>query len=138
VIGVVLLSHGRLAEAILQTATEIVGPIEGATSLAVSRSDPLRDVEHRLTRVVQRSDQGSGVLVLADMFGGTAANVALELVGRHRVEVVTGMNLPMVLKLSTSLEDATELGALAQLLKFYGQRNVVVASELLKEREQDG
>lgn len=71
------------------------------------------------------------------MFGGTAANVALELVGRHRLEVVTGMNLPMVLKLSTSLDDATELGALAQLLKFYGQRNVVVASELLKEREQD-
>jgi mannose PTS system EIIA component len=137
VIGVVLLSHGRLAEALLQTATEIVGPMEGVTSLAVSRSDPLRDVEHRLTQVVQRSDQGAGVLVLADMFGGTAANVALELVGRHRVEVVTGMNLPMILKLSTSLEDATELGALAQLLKFYGQRNVVVASELLKEREQD-
>ncbi|MGF1511445.1 MAG: PTS sugar transporter subunit IIA [Myxococcota bacterium] len=136
-IGVVMVSHGRLAAALLETATEIVGPIEGAESLAVSRADRLEDVEQSLSRAVTRVDQGDGVLVLADMFGGTAANVALQLVGRHQVEVVTGFNLPMLLKLSSAIDTATDLTSLAQLLKFYGQRNVLVASELLKEREQD-
>jgi PTS system mannose-specific IIA component len=137
-IGVVMVSHGRLADALLETASEIVGPIEGAESLAVARSDRLDEVERALKKAVERADQGDGVLVLADMFGGTAANIALQLVGRHRLEVVTGFNLPMLLKLSTAIDTATDLTSLAQLLKFYGQRNVVVASELLKEREQDG
>lgn len=137
-IGIVLLSHGALSEALLETASEIVGPIEGARCFAVQRSERLSDVEERLGREIRRADQGDGVLVLADMFGGTASNVALQLVGRYRVEVVTGVNLPMLLKLSTSIDTATDVTALAQLLKFYGQRHVVVASEMLKEREQDG
>jgi PTS system mannose-specific IIA component len=138
VIGIVLVSHGRLADAVLETATEIVGPFEHAESLAVSRAERLQDVEARIRESIRRVDGGDGVLILADMFGGTAANVALQLVGEHRVEVVTGFNLPMLLKLSTAVETATELSTLAQLLKFYGQKNVLVASELLKEREQDG
>jgi mannose/fructose-specific phosphotransferase system component IIA len=69
------------------------------------------------------------------MFGGTASNLALRLVGQQSVEVVTGCNLPMLLKLHSLLEEATDLSGLAQLLKFYGQRNVLVASEILKERE---
>lgn len=136
-IGVLLVSHGRLADALLETAVEIVGPLESAETLAVSRSERLAEVERHIRDAVQRVDDGDGVLILADMFGGTAANVALQLVGQHRVEVVTGFNLPMLLKLSTVIEGATDLSTLAQLLKFYGQKNVLVASELLKEREQD-
>jgi PTS system mannose-specific IIA component len=138
VIGLVLVSHGRLADALLETASEIVGPFERARSLAVSRSESLTAIEERICAAVRQVDGGDGVLILADMFGGTAANVALQLVGRHHVEVVTGANLPMLLKVATAIDTATDLTALAQLLKFYGQRNVLVASELLKEREQDG
>jgi len=138
VIGLVLVSHGRLADALLETASEIVGPFERARSIAVSRSESLSDIEDRIRAAIRHVDSGDGVLILADMFGGTAANVALQLVGRSNVEVVTGANLPMLLKLATAIDTATDLVALAQLLKFYGQRNVLVASELLKEREQDG
>jgi PTS system mannose-specific IIA component len=138
VIGLVVVSHGRLADALVETASEIVGPFERARALAVSRSESLSEIEERIRTAIRQVDSGDGVLILADMFGGTAANVALQLVGRSHVEVVTGANLPMLLKVATAIDTATDLAALAQLLKFYGQRNVLVASELLKEREQDG
>lgn len=120
----------------LATATEIVGPFPASEVLAVDRRARIAEIRDQVVRAVRRIDEGWGVLVLADMFGGTAANVALELVGTLPIEVVTGVNLPMLLKASTARATATDLGAFAQLLKFYGQKNVVVASELLKEREQ--
>ncbi|MEL7370040.1 MAG: PTS sugar transporter subunit IIA [Myxococcota bacterium] len=136
-IGLVLVSHGNLARSLLQTAAEIVGPFEKAEALAVSREDSLPEIEAQIRDAVLRVERGDGVLILADMFGGTAANVALRLVGQHQVEIVTGCNLPMLLKLSSAMPTATDLKALAQLLKFYGQRNILVASEILKERESD-
>ncbi len=136
-IGLLVVSHGQLAEALLGTAGEIVGPFPSAEALAISRHEPLNEVEERIRAAVERVDAGDGVLILADMFGGTASNVALRMVGDQRIEVVTGCNLPMLLKLSSAIATSTDLSSLAQLLKFYGQRNVLVASELLKEREQD-
>ena len=132
-----MVSHGGLAGALLQTATEIVGPFEAAEAVPISRRDNLKEAERALLAAVRRVDQGSGVLILVDMFGGSAANVALKLVGQTKIEVVTGCNLPMLLKLSSAIRTSTDLQALAQLLKYYGQRHVLVASELLKEREQD-
>jgi PTS system mannose-specific IIA component len=137
VIGLLVVSHGRLAEVLLETAVEIVGPFELAESLAIDRSDSVAEVRDRMRAAIERVDAGEGVLVLADMFGGTATNVALQLVGSHDIEVVTGCNLPMLLKLSSAIRGADDIGSLAQLLKFYGQRNVLVASEILKEREKD-
>ncbi len=136
-IGLLLISHGQLGPVLLETAAEIVGPFDRAEAISVSRRDSLADVETRIEDAVHRLDAGQGVLVLADMFGGTAANVALRLVGRRRVEVVTGCNLPMLLKASSARPRADGLVSLAQLIKFYGQRNVLLASEMLKEREQD-
>ncbi len=136
-IGLVLVSHGALAEALLETAAEIVGPFDNAESIEVTRRESIKRVRERIADAARRHDQGQGVLVLADMFGGTGANVALELVGTVNIEVVTGCNLPMLLKLSAELQTAADLPALAQLLKFYGQKNIAVASEVLKERESD-
>lgn len=135
-IGLLLVTHGRLAQALLETATEIVGAFEAVEAVAISRHQDLDEVERRLRESVERLDHGSGVLILVDMFGGTASNLALRLVGQAPVEVVTGCNLPMLLKLSSLIDEASDLSELAQLLKFYGQRNVLVASEILKEREK--
>ena len=138
-IGLLLISHGQLGRVLLETAAEIVGPFESAEAISVGRRDRLSDIECRIESAIERLDSGSGVLVLADMFGGTAANVVLRGIGPTRsIEVVTGCNLPMLLKVSTARPRAESLGALAQLIKFYGQRNVILASEMLKEREQDG
>lgn len=134
-IGLVLVSHGTLAQSLLSTAAEIVGPFENAEALEVTRKESVAQVRIRIREAIGRHEQGSGVLVLADMFGGTAANVSLELVGECTLEVLTGFNLPMLLKLGAELGAANDLSALAQLIKFYGQKNIAVASEVLKERE---
>lgn len=133
-IGLVLVSHGKLAPVLLETAAEIVGPIEPAIAIAIHRHQSCEDVEAIIRDAVERVDRGAGVLILADMFGGTACNISLRLLGAHDVEVVTGVNLPMLLKLSGVIAGSEDLAALAQLLKYYGQRNVMVASEVLKER----
>lgn len=134
-IGVILISHGGLAKTLLDTAAEIVGELPQAEALAVSRHEVLDDIEGRISAAIERVDGGAGVLVLADMFGGTATNVALRLVGRHKMEILTACNLPMLLKLSYSRE--LPLSELAQLLKAYGQKNIRVASDALQEREKN-
>ncbi len=133
-IGLVIVSHGRLGETLLETATEIVGPIEPACALGIARSQSCDDVELRLRDAVRSVDRGDGVLILADMFGGTACNISLRLLGQNRVEVVTGVNLPMLLKVAHELAGQTDVSSLAQLLKYYGQRNIMVAGDVLKER----
>ena len=133
-----MISHGQFGRVLLETASEIVGPFEAAEAISVGRRDRLGDVEQRIEAALDRLDTGKGVLVLADMFGGTAANVVLRGVGSRPVEVVTGFNLPMLLKISTARPRSEGLAALAQLIKFYGQRNIILASEMLKEREKDG
>ncbi len=135
--GLLIVSHGGLAGALLESASEIVGPFEFTEALEITRQQAIDEVDNIIREAAKRVDQGKGVLILADMFGGTAANVALRIVGERNIEIVTGCNLPMLLKLSTAIHTATDLVSLAQLLKFYGQSNIVVASEILKEREHD-
>jgi PTS system mannose-specific IIA component len=134
-IGLVLVSHGALGQVLLKTATEIVGPIEIAAALTIERHQACEEIQSRLVETVVQMDQGEGVLILADMFGGTACNISLRIVESHSVEVVTGMNLPMLLKFSTERKQNSDLTALSQLLKYYGQRNIMVAGDVLKERE---
>ncbi|MBX2812003.1 MAG: PTS fructose transporter subunit IIA [Myxococcales bacterium] len=133
-----MISHGQLGRVLLETASEIVGPFDEAEVISVGRKDRLAEVEQRIDDALVRLDSGFGVLVLADMFGGTAANVVLHGIDERPVEVVTGFNLPMLLKISTARPRAEGLSSLAQLVKFYGQRNVILASEMLKEREKIG
>lgn len=137
VIGVLLVSHGELAGAMLETASEIVGPIEAST-VSIGRQDSLEKAEENLRSAIARVNRGHGVLLLVDMFGGTASNLALRIVGDYPMEIVTGINLPMVLKLATALPEATDLLSLAQLLRYYGQRHVLLASEYLLEKEGQG
>lgn len=135
--GLVLVSHGGLAQSTLETASEIVGPIEPAAALAIARHQSLGDIEENLRDCIRRVDRGHGVLVLADMFGGTASNVALQISGDARgvpIEVVTGFNLPMVLKASSLIRGKIELAAAAQQLRAHGAKHVIVGSEALKGR----
>jgi len=135
--GLVLVSHGGFAQSTLETASEIVGPIEPAAALPIRRHESLADIEENLRDCIRRVDRGNGVLVLADMFGGTASNVALQIFGDPRsvaIEVVTGFNLPMVLKASTLIRGSHDLSAAAQQLRAHGTKNVIVGSEALKGR----
>ncbi len=132
-VGLVVATHGRLAEELLRTAEGIVGPLELCEAVSVQADVSMEDARARLGEAVRRVDAGDGVLVLTDMFGGTPANLALTFLD-EKVEVVTGVNLPMVVKLATARGGGLTLRAVAELLTAYGQKNITLASDLLRAR----
>ena len=134
-VGLVVATHGRLAEELLRTAEGIVGRLDRCEALSVGAEHSMDEARARLGEAVKLVDEGDGVLVLTDMFGGTPANLALTFLD-DRVEVVTGVNLPMILKLATARADNVSLHAAAELVTSYGQKNITLASELLRSRAQ--
>ena len=132
-IGVVIATHGRLAEETLACAEGIVGKLPGARAVMVSSILPLDAAREAIASAIREVDQGEGVLVLTDMLGGTPANLALGFLS-DTVDVVTGVNLPMLLKLSTCRTPGARLPEVARLICAYGQKNITLASEVLRPR----
>ncbi len=132
-VGLVLATHGRLAEELLRTAELIVGPLEHCEAVSIGAGGSMEEQQAQLGAAVKRVDSGDGVLVLTDMFGGTPANLALTFLD-EKIEVVTGVNLPMILKLATARADALGVRETAELITGYGQKNITLASELLRTR----
>jgi len=130
-IGVVIVTHDRLGEVFLQALHHIV---PGAPDFQAVSVDPTRqsvdEIRGAIALCLEAADQGEGVLVLTDMFGGTPSNMSLPFLEEHHVEVVTGVNLPMLIKLAT-LREAKSLEDLAVFIRDYGQRNISVASQLM-------
>ena len=135
-VGFVVATHGGLAEELLRTAEGIVGRLEQSEAVSIGASSSMEDCRTRLGDAVKRVDTGEGVLVLTDMFGGTPANLALTFLD-EKLEVVTGVNLPMVLKLASARAENLSLHATAELLTGYGQKNITLASELLRTRTRN-
>jgi PTS system mannose-specific IIA component len=136
-IGVVLATHGRLADELLRAAELICGPVEGCRAITLSATSALEDAREALAGAIEDVEQGQGVLVLTDMFGGTPSNLALTFLDDH-VEVVTGVNLPMLLKLTTCRGEGAKLEDVARTLAAHGQKNITLASELLRTRAKGG
>ena len=131
-IGVVIVTHYRLGDEFLQALRLIVpeGPEFRAVSIEPTQS--VEEMRSQIAAALAAADAGEGVLVLTDMFGGTPSNISLSFLDEHHVEVVTGVNLPMLIKLAT-LRETRSLEELAAFIKEYGQRNIRVASEILPE-----
>jgi PTS system mannose-specific IIA component len=137
-IGVVVVTHCRLAEELISAAELIVGRLKGFVGISIDPSSNPDEIRERIAVGVRKVDKGSGVLILTDMFGGTPSTISFSFLQDNRIEVVTGVNLPMLLKLSTHDSDM-KLGELAEFIKSYGQRNINVASEILrKSSTQEG
>lgn len=131
-IGVVIVTHYRLGEEFLQALRLIVPDAPPFRAVSIEPKQTVEEMRSAIAEALREADTGEGVLVLTDMFGGTPSNVSLAFLGERRVEVVTGLNLPMLIKLAT-LRDAKPLEELATFIKEYGRRNISVASELLPE-----
>lgn len=133
-VGVILVSHADFGAAALRTAELILGPLSDCASINVNVAEDVSGSVSRLTDAAQRLDKGAGVLILTDMFGGTPTNIALSLLGSHNVEVVTGLSLPMVLKVFTSR--TTPLHELAKLASEAGAKGIVVAGDMLRQKHK--
>ena len=136
-IGIVIVSHGELGTELLRTAEEIVGTLPGVEAVSVHATEQIEKARKKIEGVLQRVNDGSGVLILTDLFGGTPSNLVLSYLEAGRLEVVTGVNLPMLMKLP-ALREERNLRALADKLAKYGQRNILVASEFLAKQEKAG
>jgi PTS system mannose-specific IIA component len=133
--GIVIVTHYRLGEEFLQALRLIVPDAPEFHSVSLEPTQTVEEMRSRIQDALKAADRGHGILVLTDMFGGTPSNIALSFLDEHRVEVVTGLNLPMLIKLATLGEDKP-LDELAAFIKSYGQRNISVASELLPDEDR--
>ena len=133
-IGVVLVTHYRLGEEFLQSLRLIVPEVPDFRAVSIDPAQSVDEMRGAIGEALKAADRGKGVLVLTDMFGGTPSNISLSFIEEHSVEVVTGVNLPMLIKLAT-LREEKSLEELAAFIKSYGQRNISVASEILPEEE---
>ena len=134
-VGVLIVTHYRLGEEFLQALRLIVPEAPVFHSVSVDPSQSVDEMRQAISAKLKKAETGDGVLVLTDMFGGTPSNMSLSFLGEQHVEVVTGMNLPMLIKLAT-LREEQSLEELATFIKEYGQRNISVASELLPGAER--
>jgi PTS system mannose-specific IIA component len=134
-VGVVIVTHYRLGEEFLQALRLIVPDAPSFHAVSIDPKQSIEEMRRAIAAALERADQGSGVLILTDMFGGTPSNISLSFLKDHPVEVVTGVNLPMLIKLAT-LPEPKGLEELATFIKNYGQRNISVASEILPEGSQ--
>jgi PTS system mannose-specific IIA component len=131
-VGVLIVTHYRLGEEFLQALRLILPEAPIFEAVSVDPNMSVEAVRGAIADGLKSADKGDGVLILTDMFGGTPSNMSLSFHDEHQVEVVTGMNLPMLIKLATMREEK-ELDELAAFIKAYGQRNISVASELVPE-----
>ncbi len=132
-IGVVLVTHYQIGKEFLHALRLIVPNTPDFLTVSIDPKQSVDEMRQLIERALKQADTGAGVLVLTDMFGGTPSNMSLSFVEEAGVEVVTGLNLPMLIKLATLSEDQP-LDELAKFIKSYGQRNISVASEILPER----
>ena len=131
-IGLVLVTHGRLAEEMVAALEHVVGPQPNIASVCIGPDDDMERRRQDILASVEKVDDGSGVVVLTDMFGGTPSNLAISIMDKANVEVIAGVNLPMLIKLVSvrGRESLTEAVASAQEA---GRKYINVASRLLAQ-----
>ena len=135
-VGVILVTHADYGSALLCAAESIMGPLQDCCAISIDTNQTPEETANRLKDAVTRLDRGKGVILLTDMFGGTPTNMSLSLIGTHKVDVVTGVNLPMLLKIYASrCRDLFELSSIA---RDAGIAGIVAAGEMLRSKVAPG
>ena len=132
-IGILLVTHGRLAEELRAAALTIQPGLERIVAVALEWTETGEDAREKIRRGLEQADEGDGAVILTDMFGGTPTNLTLPFLRKDRVEIVTGVNLPMVLKCAALQRSGRPVTEVAHVAKDRGQRSIYVASDLLAE-----
>ena len=133
-VGVVVVTHCHLAEELVAAAKLVVGEdLKKFQSVSIDPKEGSDEIREKIIAAIRKVDVGQGVLILTDMYGGTPSNISLSFLEERRIEVITGVNLPMLLKLATYQNDM-DLETLAVFITDYGQKNINLASEVLKKR----
>lgn len=129
-IGIVVVTHGRLAEEFIHATEHVVGPQKSMRAVCIGPDDDMEQRRQDILAAVATVEGGKGVIVLTDMFGGTPSNLAISIMDQARVEVIAGVNLPMLIKLA-SVRGKSELAAAVAAGQEAGRKYINVASKLL-------
>ncbi|CDX37395.1 PTS sugar transporter subunit IIA [Mesorhizobium sp. WSM4935] len=132
-IGLVLVTHGQLATEFRHAVEHVVGPQDNFETVAIGADDDMEQRRADIVDAVARVDTGAGVIVLTDMFGGTPSNLAISVMESGRIEVIAGMNLPMLIKLS-SIRKGDNMAAALDEAQAAGRKYINVASQLLSSK----
>jgi len=129
-IGLVIVTHGRLAEEFIAAAEHVVGPQKSMRAVCIGPDDDMEVRREDILKAVKDSDTGEGVIVLTDMFGGTPSNLSISIMDKAKVEVIAGINLPMLIRLASVRESGSLAEAVDQAQEA-GRKYINVASRLL-------
>ena len=131
-VGIVIVTHSGLGEALIEAAESILeGPVGAATAVSVDLRQSADQMREKINTGIKTVDQAKGVLILTDMFGGTPSNLSLSFLEEGRIEVLTGVNLPVVIRAAKMRKDKN-LSELAEALQAYGRKSISLASGVLK------
>ncbi len=131
-VGALVVTHGQLGQELVSAAQAIVGEISYIAAVSIGWNDDVDESKNKIEQAVAEVDQGKGVIILTDMFGGTPSNLSLPLLKRNELEIVTGVNLPMVIKVANQ-SGTDSLSELVTKVTKQGQSHISIASELLGE-----
>jgi PTS system mannose-specific IIA component len=133
-IGVVVVTHGQLATELDNAAETIVGDLPHFFAVSIGWHEDVQDAREAIAAAIEKVKQPAGVLLATDMFGGTPANLGITFLEANKVEIITGVNLPMLIK-AASIKDGASLTEVARSLREHGRNAIWVASDLLSSSE---
>jgi len=134
-IGLVIVTHGRLADEFVAALEHVVGPQKAIASICIGPSDDMEARRRDILTGIEQVDRGKGVIIVTDMFGGTPSNLAISVMRRPDIEVIAGVNLPMLIKLA-SVRKTEKLVDAVQSAQEAGRKYINIASQLLAQDEK--
>ena len=134
-VGVIVVAHFGLAEKLVEVAEKIVRKkSENIIAITINPSNDINEINQKITKAIKKVDGKEGVLILTDMFGGTPCNMSLAFLKEGEIEVLTGLNLPMLIEVLDAKHEGKTLAELAQHIQSLGQKNICLASEILRKK----
>lgn len=134
-VGLIIVTHGDLAKALLATAEMIIGPLEQVEPVAIYAKEGLNDLEKKLKLAIEKTKSPEGILILIDVFGGSPATASLSFVDEYKIKVISGVNLPIILEVATHRKTG-DLEKLAALALAVGQKSILMADEIFRKRRE--
>jgi len=133
-IGGIIVSHGKLAEELLNALTIILGEVLNIEAISIGWYDDVEESKKKINKSLKKVDQKNGVAIFTDMFGGTPSNLSFSFMKDNKVEIITGVNLPMLIKF-VSLQRSNNLKEVARKVVEQGKKNIHLASALLSSKQ---
>ena len=137
-IGALIVTHGNLANELLKAAQQIEADVAGIEAVPLEWSDSVDDAREKIRVAVEALAHKNGIIIFTDMFGGTPSNLSLSFLEEGRVEIVTGVNLPMIVKFAMVKEESKDVSTLAHIISEKGSKAIRVASDLLAADRRAG